>query len=65
MKYKLYVWTGFEPDYTEGLAFAIAGDEDEARELVALKFGWPSITWGNLTIHNLNKPVGFCVSGGG
>ena len=33
-KLKLFVWTEFSPDYTSGLAFAIAKDEPEARKLV-------------------------------
>ena len=31
---KLFIWTGFCPDYTDGLAFAIAGDETEAKKLI-------------------------------
>ena len=31
---KLFVWTGFNPDWTEGMAIAIAETEEEARELV-------------------------------
>ena len=30
MKLKLFIWDGFCPDYTGGLAFAIAKDEEEA-----------------------------------
>ena len=33
-KLKLFVWTRFCPDYTSGLAFAIAKDELEARRLI-------------------------------
>jgi len=65
MKLKLFVWEGFSPDYTDGLAFAIAKDETEARELVIKNRGYDAYDWGVLKILPLNKPVAFSVSGGG
>lgn len=64
-KLELYVWTGFQPDWTDGLAFAIASSEAEAKQLVCERYGWgtPSV-WGDLTIHPLNKKTAECVSGG-
>lgn len=37
-KLKLYVWKNFQPDYTPGLAFAIAENLVEAVALVRAKF---------------------------
>jgi hypothetical protein len=65
MKLKLFVWEGFSPDYTDGLAFAIAGNEQEARELIIKDKGFEPYTWGTLKVHPLNKPVAYNVSGGG
>lgn len=61
---KLYVWEDFCPDYTGGLAFAIATNEAKARKLI--KRDSKNISnWGTLTIYPLTKPVGFYVVGGG
>lgn len=62
---KLYVFNHFSPDYTSGLAFAIAHDEVEARELIEKDRGFPVYDWGALSIHDLNTPFGTGVSGGG
>lgn len=61
---RLFVWTGFSPDYTSGLAFAIAEDETEARELVKKNNGYSPYSWGILEILPLNKKTVFSVSGG-
>lgn len=63
-KYQLYVWNEFNPDYTDGLAFAIAKSEEEARKLVETQRGVRVSTWGSLSIHPLNKPIAFAVCGG-
>lgn len=63
-KLRLFVWTGFSPDYTKGLAFAIAKNEAEARKLIEKKHDCPVYTWGNLTIYPLTQRVAECVSGG-
>lgn len=62
---KLFVWTGFSPDYTSGLAFAIAKDETEARELIKQTHGYNPSKWGELEICSLNKRTAYSVSGGG
>lgn len=62
---KLFVWTGFSPDYTSGLAVAIAKDETEARKLIEKKHGYSPSTWGDLEILPLTKKTAFSVSGGG
>jgi len=64
-KLKLFVWTGFSPDYTAGLAFAIAEDEDEARHLVIKENGFEPGEWGDLTVLPVNKKIAYSVSGGG
>ena len=64
-KLKLYVFTDFCPDYTCGLAFALANDEVEARNQIAAQHGWHPADWGNIHILPLNQPCAFSVSGGG
>jgi len=63
-KLKLFVWTGFCPDYTSGLAFAIAKDELEARRLIETDRGYHISYWGDLTIHPIRR-IARSVSGGG
>ncbi len=66
MKLKLYVWTDFSTDYTEGLAFAIASSESDARKQILKAYGCSSISqWGTLEVRSLNKKFAACVSGGG
>ena len=62
---KLFVWTGFSPDWTDGLAFAIAKTEKEARKLVIAEYGMDAFDWGELEIKDLNEPWAYAVSGGG
>jgi len=64
-KLKLFIWTGFCPDYTDGLAFAIAKDETEARQLIIDESIWEPYEWGELEIHSLSKRIARCVTGGG
>jgi len=61
----LYVWDGFAPDHTNGLAFAIAKDEIEAREIIVKDIDWNPSDWGDLSIHLLDKSFGKAVGGGG
>ena len=61
---KLFVWTDFAPDYTGGLAFAIARDEIEARKLIVKENGDGVGSWGTLEIRPLNKKVARLVTGG-
>jgi len=65
---KLFVWTDFAPDYTSGLAVAIARTEADARKQIQKQYGcgpgYPS-NWGTLEIHPLTKRFAACVSGGG
>ncbi len=61
---KLYIWTGFEPDWYDGLAFAIARSEKDARELVEDFYGDVE-EWGKLEVRPLTRRVARSVSGGG
>jgi len=59
MTLSLYVWDEFCPDYSGGLAFAIATDLDSARAAVLSK---PSIDpqwvkWGPVTIHPITDGI--------
>jgi len=51
---KLYVWTEFSPDWMNGLAFAIAESEEEAREQVIKVYG-TVYTWGKVKVKPLEK----------
>ena len=62
---RLFVWTHFSPDYTSGLAFAIAKDETEARRMIEKERGFSVYEWGTLTIYPLSKRIAKSVSGGG
>ena len=63
---KLFVWDNFCPDYTSGLAFAIAESLEEAKDLVVKEYGWEPYKWGILTVYdNLNQHIARAVSGGG
>ena len=64
-KLKLFVWTGFCPDYTAGLAFAIAKDETDARKLIEKGRNFPVYDWGDLKIKSVNRRTAYSVSGGG
>lgn len=63
---KIFVWQGFCPDYTDGLAFAVAETVEQARELViAERGGYGPYEWGALSIYEITEPIAFSVSGGG
>lgn len=66
---RLFVWNGFFPDYSGGLAFAIASSEAEARDLVlaGMPFsgGIGPDDWGDLEVLPLGSAVARHVTGGG
>jgi hypothetical protein len=62
---KLFVWNDFCPDYTSGIAFAIASTEDEARRLIVKECKCEPYTWGTLSKHRLGRKFADCVFGGG
>lgn len=64
-KLKLFVWTGFCPDYTSGLAVAIAKDETEAKKLIEEERGYDVYSWGSLIIYPLSRKMAVSVTGGG
>jgi len=64
-KLRIFIWSGFCPDYANGLAFAIAKDETEARKLIEKEKGYEVDEWGSLEIRPVSYRVARCVSGGG
>jgi hypothetical protein len=66
---KLYVWEKVFTDYTDGLAFAIAHDKEEAiREILGnrpFNFAIEELRNKEPEIHELDKPYGNYVYGGG
>jgi hypothetical protein len=64
LKLKLFVWEDFNPDYTSGLAIAIAKTEKKARKLIIKERGFNPDIWGTLTIYPLTKEIAKCVGGG-
>ena len=58
---KLYVWISFCPDNTDGLAFALASNLKEAKELVIKAYAMTPHDWGELHIINIHKKCGYAV----
>jgi len=68
---KLFVWTGFYPNYSSGLAFAVAETEEEAKRMVieatniepdecrGQDYGIPHIDWGTLEVRSLTSKEKF------
>lgn len=61
---KLFVWTNFSPDYSGGLAFAIAKDEADAKKLIEADRGCTIYNWGTLEVRRLDRRTAKSVSGG-
>lgn len=62
---KLYVWDKFSPDYSSGLAVAIAPDAETAELMVIERMGYDPGEWGDRQEFDLDEPVVFVVAGGG
>lgn len=69
---KLFVWTDALTDYTSGIAFALAENADEARELILNKYEKEQSYISDLLVSDLSaEPLvvdskeGFYVWGGG
>ena len=62
---RLFVWTKFAPDYTEGLAFAVAETTEQAHRLVIEHLGYEPSDWGRLYIYPIRAGIAFAVPGGG
>ena len=64
-KLKLFVWDTFDPDYTSGLAFAIATTEQEAKNLFVQERGVEPLEWGGEPeVFSLSRKIARSVSGG-
>ena len=63
-KLKLFIWTNFCPDYSGGLAFAIARDEADAKKLVIQQEGYDVSAWGTLEVKPLTMRIARSVVGG-
>lgn len=62
---KLFIWTNYRPDWSGGLAFAIAEDQEQAQAMIVEQCdGIPPHDWGYLEVRELNQPVARQVSGG-
>ena len=61
---KLYIWDEFNPNAYDGLAFAIASSEKEAKKQIKEKFIFEIEEWGKVTIKPLNKPCARYREGG-
>ena len=59
---KLYVWEGVLPE-SEGLAVAIAYNQDQALEMVVEKWGVPldKKYWDDCKVYDLNTPIAFVI----
>ena len=62
---RLYVWHGFAPDYTGGLAVALATSEAAARRQIVRYYGCHITNWGRLKIFPLGRSMAVAVAGGG
>ncbi len=62
----IFVWDQFCPNYTDGLAFAIAETVDQAQKLVSQScyYGVEEDDWGRVKKFPLTKPIAFWVEGG-
>ena len=61
----LFVWTQFCPDYSNGLAVAIAETVEQAQTLIEHKRGYRPTDWGPVQVFPATGPIAFWVSGGG
>jgi hypothetical protein len=63
---RLYVWYEFDPDWSFGMAFAIAESEAAARNLIEAKLHYGDYVkdWGKVTVYPLTRRVAGLVGGG-
>ena len=64
-KLRLFIWRGFAPDYTDGLAIAVAKDEAEARKMIIEDRGYNPREWGELEVLRTEQRAAASVAGGG
>lgn len=64
---KVFIWKNFAPDYSSGLAFAIAKNEVDAKNMVVKELGHPYIEgyeWGSVEILDLVEGTAAGCTGG-
>lgn len=62
---KLFVWDEYAPDYSAGLAFAIAPNIQEAmRMVIESTNGYKHNDWGTCSEYPIDEPIAFSVAGG-
>lgn len=62
---KLFVWDDYAPDYTSGLAFAVAENSEQARDMIADSAGYRSDSLCEKPkVYDLNELIVFQCSGG-
>lgn len=61
---RLFVWDEYAPDYTSGLAFAIAPNIQEAIKMVIEATGYEVSDWGQCSEYPINQPIAFAKMGG-
>ncbi len=64
-KLRLYVWTGFCPDWSDGLAIALADSEDDARKQIIKQCAFEPHNWGTLEVRRPDWRFATYVYGGG
>jgi len=60
---KLYVWDAFSPDWSDGLAFALADSEEDAKQMIEEFKGRPVDEWGTVKVYDLTEKVCYFVHG--
>lgn len=60
---KIFVFEGFDPDYSDGLAVAIAYTASEAQDMIREVNPYIS-NWGKMKVHTLKDKIAYAVSGG-
>ena len=60
----VFVWAQFCPDYSNGLAFAIAETVEQAQKLIKQKRGYGATDWGPVQQFPATELIAFCVTGG-
>ena len=51
----VYIWRQFAPDYSNGLAVAIAADEAKAQSLVIDQMQYSPSDWGPVEVYSLDE----------
>lgn len=65
---KLFVWDEFLPDWSDGLAFAIAENIEQAKDLIKAKLGCGlefDLEWGSVQEFPITEAIAFYRGGGG